>query len=102
MIRKIRCVLICSIIFATSASFAFDNTNILVEEAVSHLYRQRYQEAHKALKEAYEKSPRHPGVHYNLGRLFEATGNFSEALKEYSLAASLDTTMVAARRGIGR
>jgi tetratricopeptide (TPR) repeat protein len=81
---------------------AFDNTNILVEEAVNHIYQQRYKQAHQTLKEAYEQSPRHPGVHFNLGRLFELTGNFSEALKEYRLAASLDTSMVAARRGIAR
>ncbi|NLF96375.1 MAG: tetratricopeptide repeat protein [Candidatus Riflebacteria bacterium] len=81
---------------------AFDNTNILVEEAVNHIYQQRYKQAHQALKQAYEQSPRHPGVHFNLGRLFELTGNFDEALKEYRLAASLDTSMVAARRGIAR
>lgn len=81
---------------------AFDNTNILVEEAVNHIYQQRYKQAHQVLKQAYEQSPRHPGVHFNLGRLFELTGNFEEALKEYRLAASLDTSMVAARRGIAR
>ncbi len=81
---------------------AFDNTNILVEEAVNHIYQQRYKQAHQTLKQAYEQSPRHPGVHFNLGRLFELTGNFEEALKEYRLAASLDTSMVAARRGIAR
>ncbi len=81
---------------------AFDNTNILVEEAVNHIYQQRYKQAHQTLKQAYEQSPRHPGVHFNLGRLFELTGNFDEALKEYRLAASLDTSMVAARRGIAR
>jgi tetratricopeptide (TPR) repeat protein len=81
---------------------SFDNTNILVEEAVNHIYQQRYKKAHQTLKEAYEKSPRHPGVHFNLGRLFELTGNFDEALKEYRLAATLDTSMVAARRGIAR
>ena len=42
---------------------AFDNTNILVEEAVNHIYQQRYKQAHQALKQAYEQSPRHPGVH---------------------------------------
>lgn len=81
---------------------AFDNTNILVEQAVNHIYQQRYLDAHRVLKAAYERSPRHPGVHFNLGRLFEQTGNFEEALKEYSLAASLDNAMVAARRGIAR
>lgn len=82
--------------------FGFDNTNILVEEAVNHIYQQRYKQAHATLKEAYEQSPRHPGVHFNLGRLFELTGNFSEALKEFRLAASLDPSMVAAKRGIAR
>lgn len=86
----------------TPGLLAFDNTNILVEEAVNHIYQQRYKQAHQTLKEAYEQSPRHPGVHFNLGRLFELTGNFDEALKEYRLAASLDTSMVAARRGIAR
>lgn len=85
-----------------SSLMAFDNTNILVEESVNHIYQQRYKQAHQVLKEAYEQSPRHPGVHFNLGRLFELTGNFGEALKEYRLAASLDTSMVAARRGIAR
>ncbi|RCK78996.1 MAG: hypothetical protein OZSIB_0547 [Candidatus Ozemobacter sibiricus] len=80
----------------------FDNTNILVEEAVNHIYQQRYQQAHAALKKAFEQNPRHPGVHFNLGRLFELTGNFSEALKEYQLAASLDPSHVAARRGVAR
>ena len=87
----------------TAYAFAeFDNTNILVEQAVNHIYQQRYKQAHAILKEAYEQSPRHPGVHFNLGRLFELTGNFQEALKEYRLAASLDQSMVAARRGIAR
>ena len=87
----------------TACAFAeFDNTNILVEQAVNHIYQQRYKQAHSILKEAYEQSPRHPGVHFNLGRLFELTGNFQEALKEYRLAASLDQSMVAARRGIAR
>ena len=87
----------------TAYAFAeFDNTNILVEQAVNHIYQQRYKQAHSILKEAYEQSPRHPGVHFNLGRLFELTGNFQEALKEYRLAASLDQSMVAARRGIAR
>jgi tetratricopeptide (TPR) repeat protein len=81
---------------------AFDNTNILVEQAVNHIYQKRYLQAHQTLKEAYEQSPRHPGVHFNLGRLFELTGNYNEALKEFRLAASLDTSMVAARRGIAR
>ncbi|HAE40795.1 MAG TPA: hypothetical protein DCG57_19495 [Candidatus Riflebacteria bacterium] len=97
--------LMLSAILATAGSLpilAFDNTNILVEEAVNHIYQQRYKQAHQALKQAYEQSPRHPGVHFNLGRLFELTGNFEEALKEYRLAASLDTSMVAARRGIAR
>jgi tetratricopeptide (TPR) repeat protein len=93
-----------ALIFSAGLSpvLAFDNTNILVEEAVNHIYQQRYKQAHQALKNAYEQSPRHPGVHFNLGRLFELTGNFSEALKEYRLAAGLDTSMVAARRGIAR
>jgi tetratricopeptide (TPR) repeat protein len=95
-----------SLLFITLVSLtgaeAFDNTNILVEEAVNHIYQKRYRQAHQTLKEAYEKSPRHPGVNFNLGRLFELTGNFEEALKEYRLAATLDTSMVAARRGIAR
>lgn len=81
---------------------AFDNTNILVEEAVNHIYQQRYKQAHELLRRAYERSPRHPGVHFNLGRLFELTGNFDEALKEYRLAAALDRSMIAARRGMAR
>ncbi len=84
------------------AQSAVDNTNILVEQAVNHIYQQRYKQAHAVLKEAYEQSPRHPGVHFNLGRLFELTGNYQEALKEYRIAASLDQSMVAARRGIAR
>lgn len=97
--------LILSVALAAAGSLpllAFDNTNILVEEAVNHIYQQRYKQAHQALKQAYDQSPRHPGVHFNLGRLFELTGNFEEALKEYRLAASLDTSMVAARRGMAR
>ncbi|HNW35232.1 MAG TPA: tetratricopeptide repeat protein, partial [Candidatus Ozemobacteraceae bacterium] len=87
----------------TLPAFAqFDDTNILVEEAVNHIYQQRYKQAHQALQRAYEKSPRHPGVHFNLARVFELTGNFQEALKEYQLAAVLDPSMVAARRGIAR
>lgn len=102
--RKLKIFLISAIIATAGSStlMAFDNTNILVEEAVNHIYQQRYQQAHQTLKQAYEQSPRHPGVHFNLGRLFELTGNFAEALKEYRLAASLDTSMVAARRGIAR
>ncbi|MFA6749664.1 MAG: tetratricopeptide repeat protein [Candidatus Riflebacteria bacterium] len=102
MNKKIIGFLILSFIAAGATSYAFDNTNILVEQAVNHIYQQRYHDAHRVLKEAYEKSPRHPGVHFNLGRLFEQTGNFEEALKEYRIAASLDTSMVAARRGIAR
>jgi len=87
----------------TLPTFAqFDDTNILVEEAVNHIYQQRYKQAHQALQQAYEKSPRHPGVHFNLARVFELTGDFQEALKEYQLAAVLDPSMVAARRGIAR
>ncbi|GAB4277672.1 MAG: hypothetical protein Kow0029_20520 [Candidatus Rifleibacteriota bacterium] len=99
-----RRVSVAAIFFAAVLSplFSFDNTNILVEEAVNHIYQQRYKQAHQTLKKAYEQSPRHPGVHFNLGRLFELTGNFSEALKEFRLAASLDTSMVAARRGMAR
>ncbi|MBF0499145.1 MAG: tetratricopeptide repeat protein [Candidatus Riflebacteria bacterium] len=78
------------------------NTNVLVETAVNHIYQKRYKQAYEILRQAYENSPRHPGVHFNLGRLFELTGNFSEALKEYQLAAVLDPSMIAARRGIGR
>ena len=102
MIRKITKYLVFSFMLISTGSYAFDNTNILVEQAVNHIYMQRYQEAHRALKEAYEQSPRHPGVHFNLGRLFELTGNIGEALKEYGIAASLDTSMVAARRGMAR
>ncbi|NLI79163.1 MAG: tetratricopeptide repeat protein [Candidatus Riflebacteria bacterium] len=80
----------------------FDNTNILVEEAVNHIYQQRFKQAHALLKQAYDQSPRHPGVHFNLGRLFEMTGNFSEACKEYQMAAVLDPSNVAARRGLAR
>ncbi|HOY66775.1 MAG TPA: tetratricopeptide repeat protein [Candidatus Ozemobacteraceae bacterium] len=87
---------------AVPAFAAFDDTNILVEEAVNHIYQQRYKQAHQALQRAYERSPRHPGVHFNLARVFELTGNFQEALKEYQLAAVLDPSMVAARRGIAR
>lgn len=101
---KIKALLLSALIAASGSTsvLAFDNTNILVEEAVNHIYQQRYKQAHQVLKQAYEQSPRHPGVHFNLGRLFELTGNFSEALKEYRLAASLDTSMVAARRGMAR
>jgi tetratricopeptide (TPR) repeat protein len=80
----------------------FDNTNVLVEKAVNDIYQKRYEQAHRLLKEAYEQSPRHPGVHFNLARIFELTGNHSEALREYQLAAALDPSMVAARRGIAR
>ncbi|HNV69222.1 MAG TPA: tetratricopeptide repeat protein, partial [Candidatus Ozemobacteraceae bacterium] len=80
----------------------YDNTNVLIESAVNHIYQKRYDKAHEALKKAYEQAPRHPSVHFNLGRLFELTGNFSEAQKEYQLAAMLDPTMIAARRGIAR
>ena len=73
-----------------------------MELAVNHIYQQRYKQAHSILKQAYEQSPRHPGVHFNLGRLFELTGNYQEALKEYRLASSLDQSMVAAKRGIAR
>lgn len=102
--RKLKTIILSALLATagTSCLMAFDNTNILVEEAVNHIYQQRYKQAHQALKQAYEQSPRHPGVHFNLGRLFELTGNFSEALKEYRLAASLDSSMVAARRGIAR
>ncbi len=95
-------VILILLVMSASAGQAFDNTNILVEEAVNHIYQQRYKQAHQVLKRAYEQSPRHPGVHFNLGRLFELTGNNAEALKEYRLAASLDSSMVAARRGIAR
>lgn len=87
---------------ALPAFAQFDDTNILVEEAVNHIYQQRYKQAHQSLQRAYERSPRHPGVHFNLARVFELTGNFQEALKEYQLAAVLDPSMVAARRGIAR
>lgn len=101
--NKIKALLFLTLIAASAPAFAdFDNTNILVEQAVNHIYQQRYKQAHSVLKEAYEKSPRHPGVHFNLGRLFELTGNFEEALKEYRIAASLDQSMVAARRGMAR
>ncbi len=102
--KTIKKLTILSIFIAVAVTtFAeFDNTNILVEQAVNHIYQQRYKQAHSILKEAYEQSPRHPGVHFNLGRLFELTGNFQEALKEYRLAASLDQSMVAAKRGIAR
>ncbi|MFZ2960741.1 MAG: tetratricopeptide repeat protein [Candidatus Ozemobacteraceae bacterium] len=92
------------VMLAPTATFAEDsmNTNVLVETAVNHIYQKRYQQAHELLAKAYEQSPRHPGVHFNLGRLFELTGNFSEAFKEYQLAAVLDPSMISARRGIGR
>ena len=101
---KLKTLMLSAILAAAGSMpvLAFDNTNILVEEAVNHIYQQRYKQAHQSLKQAYEQSPRHPGVHFNLGRLFELTGNFDEALKEYRLAASLDTSMVAARRGMAR
>lgn len=97
-------ILLCSLLLSglTPAFCEFDNTNILVEQAVNDIYQQRYKQAHSILKEAYEQSPRHPGVHFNLGRLFELTGNFAEAMKEYSIAASLDQSMVAAKRGVAR
>ncbi|MBQ3643851.1 MAG: tetratricopeptide repeat protein [Candidatus Riflebacteria bacterium] len=102
--KRIKTFILTSILMTVTAyTFAeFDNTNILVEQAVNHIYQQRYKQAHSILKEAYEQSPRHPGVHFNLGRLFELTGNYQEALKEYRLAASLDQSMVAARRGMAR
>ena len=102
--KTLKTIVLSSILLTVTANaFAeFDNTNILVEQAVNHIYQQRYKQAHSVLKEAYEQSPRHPGVHFNLGRLFELTGNYQEALKEYRLAASLDQSMVAARRGIAR
>lgn len=104
--KTFKYLIITSIIMTLASTSLFaagvDNTNILVEQAVNHIYQQRYKQAHAVLKEAYEQSPRHPGVHFNLGRLFELTGNFQEALKEYRLAASLDQSMVAAKRGIAR
>jgi tetratricopeptide (TPR) repeat protein len=102
--KKISRFLISAMMLATASTnlLAFDNTNILVEEAVNHIYQLRYKQAHTVLKQAYEKSPRHPGVHFNLGRLFELTKNYNEALKEYRLAAMLDTSMVSARRGMAR
>ncbi len=104
--KTFKTLIISSIIMTLASTSLFaagvDNTNILVEQAVNHIYQQRYKQAHAVLKEAYEQSPRHPGVHFNLGRLFELTGNYQEALKEYRLAASLDQSMVAARRGIAR
>lgn len=101
---RFKTIFICLVLIFCSLYplMAFDNTNILVEEAVNHIYQQRYKQAYQTLKKAYEQSPRHPGVHFNLGRLFEMTGNFQEALKEYRIAASLDTSMVAARRGLAR
>lgn len=97
-------IILSALLMTSSACFCagFDNTNILIEQAVNHIYNQRYKQAHSLLKEAYEQSPRHPGVHFNLGRLFELTGNYEEALKEYRLASSLDQSMVAAKRGMAR
>lgn len=100
--NSIRFIILAALLFTSVALFAFDNTNILVQEAVNHIYQRRYLQAHKALKEAYEQSPRHPGVHFNLGRLFELTANYKEAVKEYRLAAALDSSMVSAKRGIAR
>jgi len=110
MMRNIRAVAFISLVLVSSsvvflpatATAEFDNTNILIEEAVNHIYQQRFKQAHSALKQAFEQSPRHPGVHFNLGRLFEMTGNFPEALREYQMAVVLDPSMVAARRGIAR
>lgn len=95
-------IILSLILFQAQLSFGFDNTNILVEEAVNHIYQGRYQQAHEVLSRAYKQSPRHPRVHFNLGRLFELTGNHEEALKEYRIALALDSSMVAARRGIAR
>ena len=76
--KTFKTIVLTSLLLTVTANvFAeFDNTNILVEQAVNHIYQQRYKQAHSILKEAYEQSPRHPGVHFNLGRLFELTGNF--------------------------
>jgi len=103
---------VCGVIIMVTLAFSlltpfpaiseFDNTNILIEEAVNHIYQKRYKQAHDVLKRAYEQSPRHPGVHFNLGRLFELSGNPQEAVKEYQMASVLDPSMIAARRGLAR
>ncbi len=80
----------------------FDDTNILVQNAVNHIYQKRYKLAFEVLKQAYEKSPRDPQVHFNLGRVYELTGNFGQAQQEYQVAAVLDPSMIAARRGMAR
>ena len=103
-VRKVLAAVVAlGLIFSVETfAWGFDNTNILVELAVNHIYQRRYTQAYDVLKSAYEQSPRHPGVHFNLGRLFELTGNFQEAMKQYRLAVVLDPSMVAARRGIAR
>ncbi|MBF0543847.1 MAG: tetratricopeptide repeat protein [Candidatus Riflebacteria bacterium] len=86
----------------TLEALEFDNTNVLVEAAVNHIYQKRYKDALQMLQQAFDQSPRNPGVNYNLGRVYELTGNFKEAYKFYQVAVALDSTLVSAQRGIGR
>ncbi|MBF0410721.1 MAG: tetratricopeptide repeat protein [Candidatus Riflebacteria bacterium] len=80
----------------------FNNTNVLVEAAVNHIYQKRYNQALELLLRAYEKSPQHTGVNYNLGRLYELSGNFQEAIRFYQTVVAIDPTMIASSRGIAR
>mgnify|MGYP001617221939 CR=1 FL=1 len=49
-----------------------------------------FREAEKNLKKALELDPNLVGAHYNLGKLYEASGNLNDALKAYEKAYTLD------------
>lgn len=103
ILLKINLLLFVVVFNITNSIYAqYDNTNILIEEAVNHIYQKRYEQAYNNLKQAYKQQPRNPSVHFNLGRLYEITGNYSEALKEYQITLTLDPTNLAAKRGIAR
>ncbi|NLM18000.1 MAG: tetratricopeptide repeat protein [Candidatus Riflebacteria bacterium] len=92
------------LIFSLTVAMAYEGASVdlLVQSAVNDMYRKRYTQAYELLKEAYKKDPYSYSVHFNLGRLFEETGNLNEAQKEYNIAVSINPSLVAAQRASAR
>lgn len=81
----------------------FDHTNIHLEKIKIREFKNDFKTAHSYLKNGdikngykifqaiYDKDNYNPKAAYNLGTIYEATGDFEKAQEYYSIATQLDT-----------
>jgi general secretion pathway protein D len=116
MTRLIRWAAVCSIVAATTLSFAAESAKSLYNKGKDAEARQKYEEAYDFYKQAYDLKPKDllyrasferlrflaGASHVHRGQLLRNAGKLDEAMAEFQKAADIDPASFIAQQEIRR